>query len=248
MTTSPGKTGSRPGIKAVTSETAKSAEGSPKSKTNVRAVSKTVSRSVPAVRPAPAPQKASDPFAELDDTEPRPAPEYPPYPNSGQKGYAGPNTTGKIVAPEELISDAREFVGELSRPDKIAFAGACVAALSCFLPWKETAVDGDVLGLMSSGIGTLLGAAVVISAIFVRVRRTMPKFNPMVPWGAQIGMSFFCVLYTVIFLKMSFINTEVPSAIGNRMVLNSSPSFGAFLGLLGAIGALTGSVLGLKER
>ena len=180
---------------------------------------------------------------ELDDAEPRKA-VLPPVPTHSPSL----NNTGKIVAPEELIADARVFVGELSRSDKLAFVGACVSAFSCFLPWKETAVDGDVLGLLSAGAGALLGAVMVIAAIFVRVRRTLPKFNPLVPWGMQLGVSFFCVLYTVIFIKTAFDSTEVPSAIGNRLIMNSSPSFGAVLGLLGAIAALTGSVMGLRER
>ncbi len=180
---------------------------------------------------------------ELDDAEPR-KPVLPPAPSS--QGYS--NNTGKIVAPEELISDARAFVGELTRSDKIAFMGSCLVILSCFLPWKETAAEGDVLGLMSTGVGALLGAAIVIASIFVRVRRTLPKFNPLVPWGTQIGVSFFSLLYTVIFIKSAFDSTEVPSAIGNRLIMNSSPSFGVFLGLLGTIGALAGSIMGLRER
>lgn len=204
-------------------------------------MSKSVSRSVPAVRPAPEPQ----PEMELDDAEPR-KPILPP--SQASKGFATTNASGKIVAPEEIISDARAFVGELSRSDKIAFAGACLVILSCFLPWKETAAEGDVLGLMSMGVGALIGGAIVISAIFIRVRRTMPKFNPLMPWGIQIGVSFFSLIYTVGFIKSAFDTTEVPSAIGNRMIMTSSPSFGVFLGLLGTIGALTGSIMGLRER
>jgi hypothetical protein len=181
---------------------------------------------------------------ELDDAEPRKALVAP---STGAKPAYNPNT-GKIVAPEELISDAREFVGALSRPDKFAFAGACVMAFSCFLPWKETAADGDVLGLMSAGIGALLGAMMIITAIFIRVRRTLPKINPLAPWGMQVGTSFLLVLYVVIFIKAAFNSTQVPSSIGNEMIMNSSPSFGAFLALLGAIGALTGSVMGMRER
>jgi hypothetical protein len=231
-TTSSGtsKSGSRPAIKAV---------GGSGSKPGIRAVSKPVSRSVPAARPAPEPEM------ELDDAEPR-KPLLPPTPAS--RGYASTNNSGKIVAPEELISDARAFVGELTHSDKIAFAGACVAAVSCFLPWKETATDGDVLGLMSTGVGTLIGAAAVIGAIFVRVRRTMPKINPMMPWYAQIGMAAFCVLYTLFFIKASYVNTMVPSALGNQMVMNSSPSFGSVLGLLSSIGAVAGSLMGMREH
>ncbi|MFL5350432.1 MAG: hypothetical protein ACJ8AT_37145 [Hyalangium sp.] len=204
-----------------------------------------MSRSVPAVRPAPQSASASAPDMELDDAEPR-KPLLPPSPAS--KGYATTNTSGKIVAPEEIISDARAFFGELMRSDKIAFGGCCLVILSCFLPWKETAAEGDVLGLMSAGAGALIGAAIVIGSIFIRVRRSLPKFNPLVPWAMQLGVSFFSLLYTVVFIKSAFDTTEVPSAIGNRLIMNSSPSFGVFLGLLGTIAALTGSVMGLRER
>ena len=61
-------------------------------------------------------------------------------------------------------------------------------------------------------------------------------------------LSFLCVLYTVVFIKTAFDSTQVPSHFGNQMTWNSSPSFGVFLGLLGAIGALVGSVMGLRER
>jgi hypothetical protein len=169
-------------------------------------------------------------------------------PSQAAKGYSHTNSTGKIVAPEEIIADTRQFFSELTRSDKMAFAGSCLMGLSVFLPWKETAADGDVLGLMSAGALALISAAVIITSMFIRVRRTMPNINPMVPWGTQVGVSFFCVLYIVIFITAAFDTTEVPSAIGNRLIMNSSPSFGVFLGLLGAVGALAGSVMAMKER
>lgn len=242
---STGKTGSQPAVKAVPSgktgsqPAVKAVSGS---KSNIRAVSKTgSSRAVPAARPAPAPQ----PEMELDDAEPR-KPLLPPSPAT--RGYATTNTSGKMVAPEEIISGTREFIGELSKSDKITFAGAALIGLSCFVPWKETAADGEVLGLMSAGVGALLGAGLIIGAIFARVRRTMPKINPSAIWMTQLGASFLCVLYTVVFIKTAFDSTQVPSHFGNQMTWNSSPSFGVFLGLLGAIGALVGSVMGLRER
>jgi hypothetical protein len=181
---------------------------------------------------------------ELDDAEPRKPLLPPSQPPKG--GYS--NNTGKIVAPEEIISNAHAFVRELSRSDKIAFAGCCLVLLSCFLPWKETAAEGDILGIASSGLVALLGAVAVIGAIFIRVRRNRPKSNPLVPWGVQVGASFFTLLYTVVYITSAFDSTEVPSAIGNRMIMNSSPSLGVFLGLLGTMGALAGSVMGLRER
>lgn len=216
--------------------------GTSGSRSNLRAVSKTGSaRAVPASRSASEPE----PDMELDDAEPR-KPVLPPTTSS--RGYATNNNSGKIVAPEEVIAGTREFISELTKSDKIAFGGAALVVLSCFVPWKETAVDGEVLGLMSSGIGALLGAALIIGAMFARVRRTMPKVDPSALWMTQLGVSFLCVLYTVVFIKGAFDSTQVPSNFGNQMTWNSSPSFGVFLGLIGAIGALVGSVMGLRER
>lgn len=239
-----GKTGSQAALKSAPGAApgARPA-GTAGSRSNIRAVpSKTGSaRAVPTPRPAPEPE----PEMELDDAEPRKPLLPPPSP---ARGYATSNTSGKIVAPEEIISGTREFIGELAKSDKIAFAGAALVGLSCFVPWKETAADGEVLGLMSSGVVALVGAGVIIGAMFARVRRTMPKVNPSVLWMTQLGMSFLCVLYTVVFIKTAFDSTQVPSHFGNQMTWNSSPSFGVFLGLIGAIGALVGSVMGVRER
>ncbi len=171
----------------------------------------------------------------------------PPPASAPPKARASGETSG-IVAPEEIIADTRAFVGELSRSDKITFASSCIIIISCFLPWKETAKDGEILGLMSAGVGALLGAALVIGTIFVRKRGTLPKVNPAALWMTQLGVSFFCILYAVVFIKAAFDTTKVQSQLGNEMMWNSSPSFGVFLGLLGALGALVGSVMGLRER
>jgi hypothetical protein len=247
--TSPGTTGSRPAVKTGTTGShpaLKSGTGSRPavkagtgSRPAVKAVSTGSSRSVPAVRPPP----AEEPKPEEEDWRIRP----PPPSAAASKGTA-PGSDTNIAAPEEIIADTRRFVGELSRSDKITFASACLIILSCFLPWKETAADGEILGLMSAGIGTLLGAALIIGALFVRKRGTLPKVDASTQWMMQLGVSFFCILYTVIFIKVSFDTTQVQSQLGNAMVWASSPSFGVFLGLLGSLGALVGSVMGLRER
>jgi hypothetical protein len=223
-------TGSRPAVKAVTTG----------SQSAVRSGTTGSSRSVPAIRPPP---PVEEPEAEEEDWR------IPPPPPSSV-APRGP-TTGSdtnIAAPEEIIADTRAFIRELSRSDKIAFASACLIILSCFLPWKETAADGEILGLMSAGIGALLGAVLIIGAIFVRKRGTLPKVDSSTQWMMQLGVSFFCILYTVVFIKVSFDTTQVQSQLGNAMVWSSSPSFGVFLGLLGSLGALVGSVMGLRER
>lgn len=248
--TSPGTTGSRPALRTGTTGShpaVKSGTGSrPALRTGTTgtrpAVTTGSSRSVPAVRPA-SPREAPKPEVEEEDWR-IPA---PPPASAAPKGQAPRDNSG-IVAPEEIIADTRAFVGELGRSDKITFGSACLIIVSCFLPWKETAADGEVLGLMSEGAGAVLGAALVIGAIFIRKRRTMPKLNASVPWMMQLGFSFFCILYAVIFIKISLDTTPVQSQLGDAMVWTSSPGFGVFLGLLGAIGALVGSVMGLRER
>lgn len=238
---SPGsKTGTTGKVRAVTGAgksgpRAAVSSGKPTGKTGPR----------PAVRPAP-PSRAPEP-------EPPPEPRAEPPsrqpilpPSSPDRTFSSSNS--KIVAPEQMMEDARDFITGLTRSDKIAFAGASVVVLSCFLPWKETAADGDVLGLMSAGLGALLLALVVIGTLVIRVRQSMPRLNPLLPWLAQLIASVVCVLYTLVMLRLSVDTTEVPSSIGNQMIMNSSPSIGVFIALLGGLGAMAGSLMGLKER
>ncbi len=191
--------------------------------------------------PAPAPRRAPAPApeTELDPSDIN----YVPSRDS-----AGTNATGQIVAPEQVIEDFRDFVGVLGRSDKIAFAGAVAILISAFLPWKETAKEGDILGLMSLGLIAVLGAIGILGTMAVRVRRFMPNLNLLIPWMVQLGLSVACMFWCIIFMKISYDATEVPSPMGNATIMNSSPSFGAFLGLLGSIGSLVGTLMGLKEK
>jgi hypothetical protein len=235
-------TGSRPAVKSGTTGSQPALKTGTGSRPAVKSGTTGSSRSVPAVRPSP-PVEEPQPEVEEEDWRIR-----PPPPSAAASKGPDTGSDSSIAAPEEIIADTRKFIGELSSSDKIAFASACLIILSCFLPWKETAADGEILGLMSAGIGSLLGAALIIGAIFVRKRGTLPKVNASTQWMMQLGVSFFCILYTVIFIKVSFDTTQVQSQLGNAMVWASSPSFGVFLGLLGALGALVGSVMGLRER
>ena len=196
------------------------------------------SRPAPARPAAPAPRKAE---TQLDPSDIN---YVPMRDNSGMHT----NSTGQIVAPEKVVEDFREFMGVLGMSDKIAFIGALSIVASAFMPWKETAKDGDMLGLMSLGLVAVLGALAILGTIAVRVRRIMPNLNVLIPWMAQLGLSIACVVWCIIFMKISYDATEVPSPIGNSTIMNSSPSLGAFVGLLGALGCLAGTLLGLKEK
>lgn len=192
----------------------------------------------------------------------RPAPPPPqPKPQVEEDASAGPDPwnrenrpsrgdddDGAIADSGELMAEAREFLGLLSGPDKLAFWGAVTVVLSCFLPWKETAADGDVLGLMSLGAGAFLLSIGTIVCIGTRVRGAAQGANPVLPWMGQLVTSFLCLIWCVIYIKVSSDTTRVPTPIGNAEMMNSSPSFGVFLAVLGALAALGGSILGLKGK
>ena len=185
---------------------------------------------------APAPQRSHE--TELDPADVN---YTPPRDTSG-------TGTGQIMAPEEMIADFREFMGVLGSADKMAFIGAAVVVLSAFLPWKETAEDGEILGLMSLGMVGVAGAVGILATIAARVRRLMPHLNVLIPWLAQLGLSVFCIIWCIVFMKLSYDATEVPSPMGNATIMNSSPSMGVYIALLGSLASLAGTLLGLKEK
>ncbi|QSQ14700.1 hypothetical protein JY572_00990 [Myxococcus landrumensis] len=221
--------------------------------TNVRSVediaksaSQRASRPAPASRSAPntAPRRSAPAAA----TAPAAASAGPDPWDRAHRPDSDDEENNAIVNPDELIQDAKDLLGAMSTGDKIAFYGAGTVILSCFVPWKETAADGDALGLMSMGFGAFLLALVVMVTISIRARSTFPNLNPVVPWMAQLITTIMCVVWCVVFIKVSSDTTLVPSPIGNSEMMNSSPSFGVFIGLLGAIAALIGAFLGLKSR
>ncbi|MFP2934423.1 hypothetical protein ACLESO_56775, partial [Pyxidicoccus sp. 3LG] len=150
--------------------------------------------------------------------------------------------------PDEVVREAKELFRMLGGGDKVAFWSAAVVLLSCFFPWKETAADGDVLGLMSLGAVSFVLCIVVMTAISMRVRESLPGVNPVVPWMAQLVSSIVCLVWCIIYVKVSSDTTKVPTPIGNSEMMNSTPSFGVFMALLGSVAMLGGTLLGLKSK
>ncbi|ATB48934.1 hypothetical protein [Corallococcus macrosporus] len=182
----------------------------------------------PAARkaPAPAPVASSDPWDRADSDE----------------------RDSAIADPDELIRDAKELFGQLQGGDKVAFWGAALVLMSCFLPWKETAVDGDVLGLMSLGVGAFIMSILQLTAVTIRVKGSLPNMNPVVPWMGQLVVSIVCLIWCIVYIKVSSDTTMVPTPIGNSEMMNSSPSFGVYVAILGSVAALGGTLLGLKGQ
>jgi hypothetical protein len=156
----------------------------------------------------------------------------------------------QIVDPEDLVQDARQFVRSLGQADKIVFGGAVVLLVSGFLPWKETAADGEILGMMSLGIIAMLAAIGLIAILAVRIRRLQadPYANVLLPWVGQLVVSLFCIFWCILYMKVSSDSRLTPTAMGDSVVQNSAPVFGVYLGLMGALTTLWGTFLGMKGR
>lgn len=153
----------------------------------------------------------------------------------------------KGLDPEDVMGDARRFIYELSSADKLAFFGAATMFLACFFPWKETVVEGEVLGLMSMGIVVFALSAVALASIAIRSRKTFGNLSPIVPWVAQLGAIGFGELWCLVYMRLSWDSTLARSPVGNFEMWVSKPSFGVILAFLAGIVAALGTIFGLRE-
>src|SRR5690606_23714299 len=142
--------------------------------------------------------------------------------------------------------DLSAFFRELGPSDRLAFFGAGLVAFSCFFPWKSTLEEGDVLGLMSSGVVAFITSGILMGAVAIRTQRFMPKLHPLIPWLVQLAAAAFTALWVLIVMRLSGDATEVPSPIGNYTMMRSSPSFGAWIAVLASGVSVVGTLLGLR--
>ena len=177
-----------------------------------------------------------------------PAPDWHVKPSESMP-VSSPNTSGyHLAAPEDVFKDAKSFVIGLPGSDKIAFAGLMFNILFAFFPWKETVLEGDILGLMSLGFPAFLVSILGVTSIVIRVRKFMPKLNPLIPWLLQLSAVCFCLVWCLIFIKLSWDSRLAKSPVGNFDMYISKPSVGVFLSLLTSIVALGGTLMGLKDK
>jgi uncharacterized Zn finger protein (UPF0148 family) len=207
-----------------------------KSNPNARPVAPRASGSAP--RPAaPPPRRARETEVDPADVGYQPS-----------RGTSSGNESGLIAAPEDVFEEFRQFVSLMGFSDKVALGGVGLIVLSGFFPWKETAAEGDILGLMSLGLVCIVAALAILGTITLRVRRMLPNVNVLLPWLGQLALSIFCVVWCIVFMKISTDASAVPSLMGNAKVMNSSPSMGAYMGIVGSLACLAGTLLGLKEK
>ncbi len=153
----------------------------------------------------------------------------------------------KAMDPELAMGETKRYLWELPLADKLALFGTSLLVIFTFFPWKETVAEGDVLGVMSSGVlVTLLGSGAV-AGIIVRTRKTMPTLNPLLPWVAQLGCVGVSAIWCLVYMKLSWDSTPAMSAVGNYEVWVSKPSLGLILAIIAAIVSIVGTIFGLKD-
>ncbi len=154
----------------------------------------------------------------------------------------------QMVDPEDFWGEVKGFVGDLSLADKLAFIGALSTLIACFLPWKDTITDGEVLGLLSLGAAVFVATVVILLAIVIRVRKLMPALHALVPWLIQFGGACFCIVWCLVYIRLALDRTMARSPIGNLEVWVSSPSAGVIIALVMSIVMLAGTLMGLREK
>jgi hypothetical protein len=156
--------------------------------------------------------------------------------------------SSQVLDPEEAMADARNFLVSLTFSDKLAFWGAAGTLFACFLPWKETAQEGESIGLLSLGALVFTANIVLIAAIIIRTRKVMPRLHALVPWLLQFGTSSFSIVWSLVLIKLA-VNTQITRAtVGNEEVWMSKPGAGVVLAVFTSIVALGGTLMGLREK
>ncbi|HYV44812.1 MAG TPA: hypothetical protein VFA20_08125 [Myxococcaceae bacterium] len=151
-----------------------------------------------------------------------------------------------VFSPEEAMADARLFVGGLTTADKLTLLGGALCLLCSFFPWKETAAEGEVIGLQSLGIVATGLIALAMVVVVGRARRSF-HVNPAVMWLVQLACSGATIVWCLVFIKLSWDPTEAHSVDGNMLMATSKPVMGVYLCAAGAIIAAAGTLMGLKD-
>jgi hypothetical protein len=183
--------------------------------------------------------------------EPRPvAPEDDWRAEARKVGRAAPVAKPKseYVDPDDFMTEVKGFLVELTLSDRIAFWSALGVVFSCFMPWKETAISGDELGLMTLGAPVFGVGIAMIVALVIRVKKAMPNLHAVIPWLVQFGAGCFCIVWSLVYVKLAWDSTIARSPVGNFEMWASKPSFGVFVAMIAASAALGGTLMGLREK
>ncbi len=151
-------------------------------------------------------------------------------------------------AAEELAQEARFFLQELSGSDKAAFWGGALTAISCFFPWKQTALEGDTLGFMGVGIPALLFSLLLCGSIWTRERDWASRTTRANTWYLQFACAALIPLWTLVCIKLAWNPVLVRATVGISDIWTSKPGLGAIVALPCSVVALLGTFMGMKGR
>lgn len=203
---------------------------------------------------APTPKKRPAPAPSRDEATPPPKPKQDWRSQLSEEDWKenegrAPEkfVVDKAIDANEEMKDATQYLMSLSLADKLALGGAGLLLVATFLPWAETAKEGDILGIFSSGVIVTLLSAVAIGGIIVRTRKLMPDVNPMLPWVAQLGAVGVSGLWCLVYFRLAWDHTLVQGPWGADKIWASKPSFGLILAVLAGITSVVGTVFGLKD-
>lgn len=151
-------------------------------------------------------------------------------------------------SPEDMLGDVRDFVRELPFFERMSLAGSVTALVACFLPWKDTLEDGDVLGVFSSGFASFALTVGSMVLLVLRAQGAVPTLPRAWLFLGQLGGNAGAGLWALICIKTAWNPTMTQALVGNYMRPVSTPSVGVFLTVLASIAAVLGGVLSNAPR
>ena len=197
----------------------------------------------PGDTPPPADSTRVQAAPELEDATP---PRGTPVPLRRRRADEVPLDDEQDFAehPEQLWFATRDFATSLSFADRIAAAGAMALCLSCFLPWRETTLEGELVGLFGTGALAFFAGALQLGLLAARHHGSR-SFSDSTLWMAQLGFAGFGVLWCAEFQRTARFTIESEFVGGPDLL--SQPSYGVWVALAAAVIALAGSLLHVRE-
>ncbi len=162
-------------------------------------------------------------------------------------GDVGPALASTPETPEEWLAELRSAFLERRPTDRGLIAALLACLISALFPWKETASDGDALGITSAGFLYAAMAGGALWAAIARGQKRKPMKEPL-GWLVQTGLVAGMFVFALVFTAMVWDSKLVRSPIGNIEIWTSKPKVGVFLAVVFSAVAGAVSVLQLKER
>lgn len=170
-----------------------------------------------------------------------------PEPRPSFRSSSG-DADDELSSPEEELLNIKDFVFGLPLPDKVAFLGSVATFAMTFFPWKVTITDGAQLGMLSLGFPVAPAAVLGILMVVVRARKALRRVDPLLLWVTQLAASAFGILWSLIFILVSWDGRMGRAPVGNYEMALSMPTVGVFIALAASGVALFGTLLGIRER